>query len=490
VIYLSTVQRVAKNTGIVIIGDIIFRLVSLVVMIYLARYLGTDGFGKYSFVFAYLAFFGVITELGLQTILVRDMSRDLSNAPKLIGNAYIIKLILTIFAVVLSVIVITLISHPTDTTTYIYIAAFTLLFMSFSDLYATIFQANLRMEYNIIAKLAFKFLSAALILWIIFSHGTLMQVIIALVFSEMVKTLLSYLFSRKFVRPRFEIDFGLWKYLFKEALPVALSSIIWVIYYRIDVVMLSMMIGYAEVGLYSAAYKLAEPFSLIPLALMVSLFPIMSTSFKTSEEGLVKSYRLSFKYLLIITLPIAMGVSILSDKFIFLIYGAEFSGSAIALKILIWGLVFSSGTTIFWNVLVSTGKQKLGTYITALSAFGNIALNFILIPLMGYVGASIASVITASLAFIIGFYFVSRYLPVLPLHKISLKPVVAGLIMGAFVYFCNLNIFLLILCAALIYFLSLLLLKTFTEEDVDLIEKTIGRDMHWILNWKRLMKKR
>jgi O-antigen/teichoic acid export membrane protein len=362
--------------------------------------------------------------------------------------------------------------------------------MSFSDLYATIFQANLRMEYNIIAKLAFKFLSAALILWIIFSHGTLMQVIIALVFSEMVKTLLSYLFSRKFVRPRFEIDFGLWKYLFKEALPVALSSIIWVIYYRIDVVMLSMMIGYAEVGLYSAAYKLAEPFSLIPLALMVSLFPIMSTSFKTSEEGLVKSYRLSFKYLLIITLPIAMGVSILSDKFIFLIYGAEFSGSAIALKILIWGLVFSSGTTIFWNVLVSTGKQKLGTYITALSAFGNIALNFILIPLMGYVGASIASVITASLAFIIGFYFVSRYLPVLPLHKISLKPVVAGLIMGAFVYFCNLNIFLLILCAALIYFLSLLLLKTFTEEDVDLIEKTIGRDMHWILNWKRLMKKR
>jgi O-antigen/teichoic acid export membrane protein len=490
VICLSTVQRVAKNTGIVIIGDVIFRLISLVVTIYLARYLGTEGFGKYSFVFAYLAFFGVITDLGIQAILVRDISRDPASAPKLFGNTYIIRLILTIFAVTLPMIVINLMSYPADTTTCIYIAAVTLLFISFSEFYDAIFRANLKMEYSIIAKLAFKVLSAGLILWIIFSHGTLMQVIIALVFSEMVKTLINYSFSRKFVRPRFEIDFGLWKYLFKEALPLALSNIIWVIYYRIDVVMLSIMMGDAEVGLYSAAYKLCEPFSLISYALLVSLFPIMSASFKTSEERLIKSYRLSFKYILIITLPIAVGISILSDKFIFLIYGAEFSGSAIALKILILGFVFSSATAIFWNVLVSTGKQKLGAYTTALSAFGNIALNFVLIPLMSYVGASIASVLTAFFAFIMGFYFVSMNLHVLPLHKVSIRTVLASLIMGAFVYFfIDTNIFLLILCAAVIYLISLLFLKTFTSEDVDLVEKIIGRDIHWILNWKCLMKK-
>ena len=487
---MSTVQRVAKNTGIIIVGDVIFRLISLFVIIYLARYLGTVGFGKYSFVFAYLTFFGVITDLGLRDILVREMSRDPSSAPKLFGNAYIIRLLLTIFAVAFSVIVITSISYPEDTTTYIYIAAFTLLFISFSDFYGTIFQTNLRMEYAIFAKLVFKVLSAGLIFWIIFSHGTLMQVIIALVFSEMVKTLINYLFSRKFVRPRFEIDFALWKYFFKEALPLALTSVIWVIYYRIDVVMLSMMMGDAEVGLYSAAYKLSEPFSFIPYALLVPLFPVMSASFKTSEERLIKSYRLSFKYLLIIMLPIAMGVSILSDKFIFLIYGAEFSGSAAALKILIWGLVLSSGSATFGNLFVSTGKQKLGTYITALSAFGNIALNFILIPLMSYVGASIASVITAFLAFTMGFYFISRNLRVLPLHKISIKPILGSLIMGAFVFFSDMNIVLLIFCAAAIYLISLLLLKTFTEEDVDVIEKMTGRDIHWILNWKNLIAKK
>ena len=472
---MNTVQRIAKNTGIILVGDLFFRLISLVVTIYLARYLDPVGFGKYSFIFAYLAFFDIITDLGLQDILVREMSRDPSAAPKLIGNAYIIRLPLAVFAVVLSIIVISFMAYPADTTTCIYIAAFTILFISFSDFYATIFQANLRMEYRIIAKLAFKIISAALILWIIFSHGTLMQVIIALVFSEMVKTLISYLFSRKFVRPRFEIDFGLWKYLLREALPIALSSVIWVIYFRIDVIMLSMMMGDAEVGLYSAAYKLSESLNLIPFALMTSLFPIMSASFKSSEERLVRSYRLSFKYLSIITLPIAISITILADEIIFLIYGAEFAGSAIALKILIWGLVLASGNSIFGRLLTSIGKQKQLTIITAVCAFGNVLLNFVLIPVMSYSGACIASVMTAMIAFFVGFYFVSKTLQVLPIHKILIKPAISAVIMAGFVYyFINLNIILLVPSAAAVYLMALLALRTFSREDMDLVKRVIG----------------
>jgi len=487
VIQLSTVQRVAKNTGIIISGELIFRLVSLVVIIYLARYLGTAGFGKYNFVFAYLAFFNIITDLGLQTILVREMAREPTRASKLIGNAYIIRWILTVLAVASSIIVITLMSYPADTTTYIYIASLIVLFISFSDFYRTIFEAHLRMEYNMVAKLAFKGVSAALILFIIFMKGTLLHIMIALVFSEMVKTSLNYLFSRKFVKPQFEIDFGLWRYLFKEALPLALSSVIWVIYYRIDVVMLSVMMGDADVGLYSAAYKLCDPLSLIPGALTMSLFPVMSASFKTSRRKLEQSYRLSFKYLFIITLPIAIVVSLLSDKIIMMIYDAEFAGSAIALKILIWGLVFASGNAIFGNLLTAIGKQKLGTYITALCAFGNITLNLILIPRMSYTGASIASVVTVFLAFIMSFYFVSRNFRAVPLHRISAKPFISGLIMGVFIYFFDINMFLLILCATVVYSLSLLFLETFTEEDVEVFEKLTGWDMRWVLKWRNVM---
>jgi len=477
---MSTVQRVARNTGIILVGDLIFRLISLVVIIYLARYLGTAEFGKYSFVFAYIAFFGVITDLGLQTILVREMSRDPSTAPSLIGNAYFIRLILTVFAVVLSMIVITFMSYPTDTTAYVYIAALSLLFISFSDFYATIFQANLKMEYREIAKLAFKIISAALIIWIIFSQGTLTQVMLVLLFSEMVKTLLSYLFLRKLVRPKFGIDFGLWRYLFKEALPIALAGVILIIYFRIDVVMLSMMQGDVPVGIYSAAYKISEPLSLIPIALLTSMFPIMSASFKTSKERLIRIYRLCVRYIFIIILPIAIGTTLLADKIIFFVYGAEFAGSATALKILIWALVFTSAGYVLTNLLVSIGKQKLYTWCMVLCAITNVTLNFILIPALSYNGAAIATVATNIVLLMASYYFVSKQLQLPAIRKTIIKSVISGLIMGAFVYyFVDVKIFLLVPLAATVYLVALFALKTVSEEDLNVL-KTIVRNIPWI----------
>lgn len=474
---MGTIKKVAKNTGIVIAGDIIFRLISLVIMIYLARYLGPVGFGKYSFVFAYLSFFLILADLGLQPILVREMSRDKSIAPKLIGNAYIIKLILTVFAVALSMVVIKSMHYPMDTTTYVYIATFTILFISFSEFYAAIFQANLRMEYNVIAKLVFKVLSAGLIIWIIFSHGTLTQIILALVFSEMAKTLISYLFSRKFVRPRFSIDFGLLKYLFTAALPLALSSVIWIIYYQIDMIMLSVMQGDAAVGIYSAAHKLFEPFSLIPVALMMSLFPIMSASFKASEGRLIKSYRLGIKYLLISALPVAIGTAIISDRIILLVYGTEFADSTTVLQILVCALIFAFANSLLLKLLIAMDKQKLNTVCIGFCAIVNVTLNFILIPVLSYNGAAIATVVTSAVLFIACFYFVSKYFIVLPVHKILVKPAISGLVMAIFIYyFVELNIFLLVPLAGIVYFVVLLASKAFSKEDFDVLKGIISRE--------------
>jgi O-antigen/teichoic acid export membrane protein len=473
---LSTVQRVARNTGIIIVGDVIFRLISLIVIIYLARYLGTVGFGKYSFVFAYLTFFAVLPDLGLDAILVRDIARDKSIASKLIGNVYIIKSILAAFAVVLSMIVITLMSYPSDITTYIYIAALTLFFLPFSEFYSTMFQVNLRMEYNVISKLVFKVLSAGLIFWIIFAHGTLAQIMIILVFSEGIRALISYIFSRKFVKPRFEIDFELWKYLIKESLPLALSVAIWVIYYQIDMVMLYPMVGDEAVGVYSAAHKLFGLFSLIPMAIMISLFPIMSEAFKSSKDRLLKSYRFSIKYLLIIALPVAIGVILLADKIILLIFGVLFTNSSSVLRILMISIVFTFMSSVLLNILIAIDKQKLHTLSTGTCAIVNVILNFMLIPILSYNGAAIATVATNVVLFVASFYFVSKHLQVLPIHKILIKPIIGSLLMSAFVYyFIDFNIFLLVPLAGVVYLVALLSLKTFTKEDLDIVKKIVVR---------------
>ena len=101
---------------------------------------------------------------------------------------------------------------------------------------------------------------------------------------------------------------------------------------------------------------------------------------KYSKEKLIKSYRLAIKYLLIIALPIAIGITLLSNKIILLIYGAEFADSATVLQILIWSLVFTFINSILLRLLIAIDKQKLHTLSTGICAIVNVILNFILIP--------------------------------------------------------------------------------------------------------------
>lgn len=473
---MSTVQRVARNTAVIMGGDLTFRLISFFVTIYLARYLGVEVWGKYNFAFAYIAFFGVITDLGLQDLLVREMSRNEVKISKLIGNAYVIRMILTVVGVLSSIVVISLIEYPRDTTTYVYLAAFTLFFISFSDFYRTIFQTNLKMEYNMIAKLTNRVLSACLIFYIIFViEGTVIQILLALVLSEGIKTLINYYFSRRFVRPGYKIDYSLWRYLLKECWPLALSQVIWIIYFRIDVVMLSAMVGDIPVGLYSAGYKLYEPLALIPRALTMSLFPIMSASQKNSKDKLLTTYRLGFKYIIIITLPLAIGITFLADRIILLVYGTEFAASAVALQILIWAFIFTSLNSVLTKLLVSIGRQKLTTVSIAITCLLNIAFNFALIPSMSFIGASIVTVISSALLMAMSYYFVStNFQQATDIYKIIPKPIISGLIMGGSIYyFIDINIFMLIPLAAVVYFVALICFKTFTEEDWSIIKRVL-----------------
>jgi len=471
---LSTSRSVARNTGVVVLGNVTFRIISIFVTIYLARYLGVVEFGKFSVVFVYIAFFNILTDLGLQTILVREMARDKSNTQKLIGNAYIIRIILTVTAMILSMLVIRLMSYPEDTTVYIYIAAFTIFFLSFNDFYGTIFRVNLRMEYSIFAKLVARILSAILILWIIFSRGTLTQVFIALVFSEIVKMLISYHFSRRFVRPRFDIDLKQWKYLLKECFPIAISSIVVIIYMRIDVIMLSKMVGDASVGIYSAAYRISEPLMLFPGAFMISLFPVMSRYFKTSNDKLMKVFSLSLKYLLIISLPIAVGAMLTADRIILLVYGEAFADSSAAFQILIWGLVLASLNMVLLNMLTAINKQHFNTITYIIAMVVNVAMNLILIPILSYNGAAFTNVATKLLIFGLSFYFISRNFGSVPIQRLVLKPLICSLLMGGFVYyFISLNLFLLIPLAAVIYVISLLALKVMSDEEIELIKSMI-----------------
>jgi O-antigen/teichoic acid export membrane protein len=466
---MNTIRKVAKNTGIIIAGDIVNKVVSVFLIIYLARYLGAIGYGKYSFVFAFLSFFGVITNLGINTIITRDIARDKSHTGKIIGNASTLKLFLSIIAIAFAMILIRAMGYPEDIKAYVDVLALTLAFGAFGDVYSSVFQVNQKIEYGVISGLVDRLLSAALIIGIIFSNGTLLQIIIVITLSKLISLSISYLYTRRFIIPRFEFDFSVCKYLLKESWPLAFTGVFIIIGMRIDQIMISMLIGDEAVGYYSAAVNLVESLGMIPMALMISIFPFLAKSF--GKEDHTKIYELSFKYMNMLIIPIAFGTTLLSRSIIWFFYGNNFLPSVPALQVLIWSEIFVFVGIVYSNVLVSIGAQKINFAFTGISALINIILNFLLIPVHGIVGAGIATLIAYAIGSLMGLALASTRNYFITLWKTMIKPCIASIIMIISIYSLNAPFELTVLLGVCVYFISLYFIKGITNQDLNYIRE-------------------
>ena len=275
----------------------------------------------------------------------------------------------------------------------------------------------------------------------------------------------------KFSLPKLEVDWSFWKPTIKEALPFFLSAIVDIIAFKIDIIMLSIMKGDMVVGWYSASYRLIEVLIFIPATFAGAIYPVLSNFYVSSQESLKLVYKNSFKYLFIAGLPIAVGTTILAHKIILFIYKSGFTHSTIALQILIWTIPIIFLTYMFGTILASINKQLLALKINFLCMILNIVINLMLIPRYSYIGASIATIITTLLSFILFFRFLSKFIYKIQIHKYILKPIMASTVMGLFIFsFARMNIFLLVCISIVIYFGVLILLKTFSKKDISLFK--------------------
>ena len=472
---MNTVQRIAKNSLVLLASNIISKILGFFYVMYIARYLGAEGFGILSFALAFTGIFSVFSDLGLGSLTIREVARDKSLAGKYFGNITVIKIILVIITFGLITITINLLGYPKQTVKVVYFLALSVILSSFSNIFNSIFQAYEKMEYQSLGQI----LSSALMLsgaLFAISHG--LDVIgFASIYFLVSAVALGYSFAVytwKFSLPKLEIDWNFWKPTIKEALPFFLSAVVDIIAFKIDIIMLSMMKGDMVVGWYSAAYRLIEALMFIPATFAGAIYPVLSNFYVSSQESLKLIYKKSFKYLFIVGLPIAVGTTILAHKIILFIYKSSFTHSIIALQILIWTIPIIFLSYMFGTMLASVNKQFLALKINFLCMILNITINLILIPRYSYVGASIATVITTLLSFILFFRFLSKFIYKIQIHKYILKPIMASTIMGLFIFsFTRMNIFLLVCISIVIYFGVLILLKTFSKKDISLFKQVV-----------------
>lgn len=405
----GTARRIAKNTASLMVADAVSKGLLFLLIILIARNLGDVTFGKYSFAFAFTSLFAVFADFGLSTLTIREIARNREYAGKYLGNISLIKLLLSIITGIFIVISINLLDYPLDTILAVYFAGAYVIVNSFNQFLRAFFRAFEKMEYEAVTRITERiilFIAVASMLH--FGYGLVPIISVFFIVSVFNFFVTIVLVLKRFVKPSYDIDLKLWKEIIKEALPFGLTAVFVVIYFKIDTIMLSIMINDATVGWYNAAYNIVDGLMfVIAGSLTGALYPLMSNHYKSSNK-IKEVFTKSFRLLFFVGVVVALIVTAFSDKIIFIIYGAEYANSVMALKILIWAFFIICISTVSSTLLNSAGKQKIVAIGTCLGAILNISLNLFLIPRYSLEGAAFATVITEVFGFLIYFYYVMK----------------------------------------------------------------------------------
>jgi len=479
--------RIRKNTGFLLVANILSKFFTLAFFAIAARYIGPEGFGKFSFALSLAMMFIALGDLGLSSLGIRDVAKDISLAGKYISNIVILKLILSIIAVGLLFLSVICFKCSLDVVKTIYIIGFSMFFVSMSSAFRWYFQASEEMEYEALITISQGVLLLAVGILVLRLGGRLMGLAYSYLFTSILIFCFSFLIIfKKFIGSKFEIDRNFCKFLVKAALPIGLVTFFSVMVYpNINIVMLSFIKGDEPVGWYNAAYKLIDSIKLLPSTLTVAMFPVMSQFHKNSLSSFEKILKKATKILFVLMLPLGIGGMILSHKIIMLIYGAAFVPASFVFGILSWLVILDSYMIIYTNCLVAINKERLTLLVYGVAIGINIILNLFLIPKFSYIGVSVAILVSEFIALILTVFFIFQKVKVNLLPPRLVQIVIASVIMGIFTWVIkDFNIILVVTLSAIFYFFILILIKGINRNDLKLLTsiEIFGRGINDVIS--------
>lgn len=393
---MQILQRARKNIVLKFIAEALIRSLAFLFIIVAARYLGDRDFGHYSLAYFFAGLLTIFTDFGLNTVLIRDISRDHRLLNRYAGNVLSIKCAISLALLLLGPGFLFLVGYPHDLVLMVFLSMIYLLGNHLLDFLIALTNGLEKMEFELLIKSLYKALVVAIPLVFLWQGYGLWGFLLALVGSYGVSCLLSGAIVWKKMTPLvFQWEMGLWKQLLRSAWPLGLSGLFMTVYVKIDMVMLSFFgVSPAEIGWYSIPVKVVEMFSLFPMLIMAGLFPIFSVLTSEDRQAFERNYQRTLHYLTMVSIPLVLATFVLSDSWLVFFFGPTFAKSVPSLKILIWVLPFIFLNYVFINTLIALNQEKMITWGSGIAVLFNVGLNIIILPRYGYLGASWTTVVT------------------------------------------------------------------------------------------------
>ncbi|MEH2250644.1 flippase [Nostoc sp.] len=420
----SGLRAIIANTGWLFADRILRMGASLVVGVWVARYLGVQQYGLFNYASAFVSLFSPIFTLGLDDVVVRHIVRQSSNKEEILGTTFWLKLLGGIASVLLAVSTMFFLGeHEILKISLVAILGMAGIFRA-ADTIEVWFQSQVQSKYIVIAKNTAFLLNSVIKITLILTKAPLLAfawVTLAEFAMSAIGLLIVYQVKGSSLW-LWRWSFSAAKTLLKESLPLIFSGFAILIYMRIDQVMLGQMIGNSEVGIYSAAVRVSEIWYFIPGAIVSSVAPAIYAAKEKSESLYYQRIGKLLSLMTCISFAIALPLTFLSDKIIMVMFGSGYAEAGTILAVHIWTslFVFMGLATSPWFIAEGLNHVSLGK--TLFGAILNIILNLLLIPKYAGLGAAIATIISQAAATFLCNAFDSRTQKIFKIQVRSLLP--------------------------------------------------------------------
>jgi O-antigen/teichoic acid export membrane protein len=431
----ETGRTIAKNATVLMLSQGLTWALTLLLTIFLPRYLGVTAIGKWHLANSLWMIVNVVIAFGMGTLITKEVARSPEKLTSLFNTSLWIRTFLYVFGFVALVIYAYAVNYPEETIIIIFIVGISSLFGQYAGVSRAALEGLERMEYIAIAEILSKLVyTVVAIILLLLGYG-LVAIASVAILSALANLFIITYFLNRLSRLRFSFSRKQIAWMLKASVPYFMSGIFWVIYAQIDVVFISLLVSEDGVGWYSAADRLFGTFLFIPTIFLTAVFPAMSRTYLQGVNSMSALMGKSFDLLLIISMPMGLGLLAVANSLVVLLFGAEFANSGPILAIFGIVLIFTYQNMLLGQFLISSDRQNKVAVIMAVATFATIPLDLLFIPLSqslfnnGAIGGAMAFVVTE-----VGMMIAMiRYLPAGALTKrnvkLAAKVILAGFVM-------------------------------------------------------------
>jgi O-antigen/teichoic acid export membrane protein len=402
------------------------KIATIAIFVAIARKLGPLGFGDLTFALALTGQLLPIFTFGVDTVLAREVARKPGLLGSFMGNVVVLKLVAAGPALLVAGAVVQFGNYSHDARLATYLIGASVTIDTLENTWNAAFQAHERLEFVSAVIVFQRLVTGGLVLAVLANGAGVIQVSGMFVVGSVAALLFAMWLLRFVASPAWSFQRSRLAPLLRAGIPIGFVLLLLTILLRLDMVLISLIAGNHEVGIYGAAFRLLESTMFVSWSFGAAIFPWLSRKNVESQAQLARGYELGLVVMLALLTPISLGFTLLAKPIIHLFYGTSFDAAITPLRLL-GVVVVSYGVNSLTNLtLTAHDRPGLMNRIIVVAVIQNVGMNLALIPPYGATGAALAAAVSGVLLGMLSIWQVARALGHIRLTRIFMGPAVGA----------------------------------------------------------------